>query len=514
MNETEFNLLDEPWIRVMDDNCQIKEVSLTDALLNAHKYKALKGEMPTQDIVILRLMLAIVHTVFSRVDADGNEAELEEEDDAVDRWESLWNNRKIPEKPVREYFEKWHERFWLFHPERPFGQMAGLTYGTEYGASKLNGEISESGNKTRIFSAYSGEQKNHLTYAQAARWLLYVNSFDDTSAKPTKEGKAIAGGKLPSPGAGWLGKLGIVYLNGKNLFETLMLNLVLINNDNVESEEHPLWERDVPPTSERREIPYPTNLAELYTLQSRRMLLKREENYVIGYYLIGGDFFAKENAFVEPMTVWRTPSKTSDPYNPKRHDSAKQMWREFSVLYDNADNNHVAGIIKWFKFISSKVKLPIMNTAIVSVQYGDKDFFVQNVFGDSLEMNAQILSEVGRGYREEIKFEISRLDDPDTYPMLQSDTTTNYIKNVIKTEADITASIEHYTECYDTYKCKGLPAGPICNPGMAAINAVLEPKKTDYYYFCNNLKTGETFYAKTLDEHEENLVKAGLAKKK
>lgn len=111
------------------------------------------------------------------------------------------------------------------------------------------------------------------------------------------------------------------------------------------------------------------------------------------------------------MTVWRTPSKTSDPYNPKRHDSAKQMWREFSVLYDNADNNHVAGIIKWFKFISSKVKLPIMNTAIVSVQYGDKDFFVQNVFGDSLEMNAQILSEVGRGYREEIKFEISRCEE-------------------------------------------------------------------------------------------------------
>ena len=38
--------------------------------------------------------------------------------------------------------------------------------------------------------------------------------------------------------------------------------------------------------------------------------------YVIGYFLIGGDFFAKENAFVEPMTVWRTPSKASDPYNP------------------------------------------------------------------------------------------------------------------------------------------------------------------------------------------------------
>lgn len=134
----------------MDDNCQIKEVSLTDALLNAHKYKALKGEMPTQDIVILRLMLAIVHTVFSRVDADGNEAELEEEDDAVDRWESLWNNRKIPEKPVREYLEKWHERFWLFHPERPFGQMAGLDT-RDYDVQKLNGEILQSDNKKRVF---------------------------------------------------------------------------------------------------------------------------------------------------------------------------------------------------------------------------------------------------------------------------------------------------------------------------------------------------------------------------
>jgi len=68
---------------------------------------------------------------------------------------------------------------------------------------------------------------------------------------------------------------------------------------------------------------------------------------------------------------------------------------------------------------------------------------------------------------------LNRLDDPDTYPMLQSDTTTNYIKNVIKTEADNTASIEHYTECYDTYKCKGLPAGPICNPGMAAIRRLI-----------------------------------------
>ncbi|MBR1422375.1 MAG: endolytic transglycosylase MltG [Ruminococcus sp.] len=106
---------------------------------------------------------------------------------------------------------------------------------------------------------------------------------------------------------------------------------------------------------------------------------------------------------------------------------------------------------------------------------------------------------------------INRLNDPDTYPMLQSDTTKNYIKNVITTQADTEASLTHYTESYDTYTCKGLPAGPICNPGIDAIKAVIDPAKTKYYYFCNNLTTKQTFYAETLEEHEANLKKAGLA---
>lgn len=107
---------------------------------------------------------------------------------------------------------------------------------------------------------------------------------------------------------------------------------------------------------------------------------------------------------------------------------------------------------------------------------------------------------------------LNRMEDDDTFPMLQSDTTTKYIKNVISTQTANATAIEHYTDYYDTYQCKGLPAGPICNPGIDAINAVLYPEDTDYYYFCNNLETGESFFAETLEEHEKNLVKAGLAK--
>ena len=105
---------------------------------------------------------------------------------------------------------------------------------------------------------------------------------------------------------------------------------------------------------------------------------------------------------------------------------------------------------------------------------------------------------------------LNRLNNKTTFPKLQSDTTKNYVTRVIKRQADSDASIDHYAKCYDTYRCEGLPAGPICNPGVDAINAVLNPAKTDYYYFCNNLKTKKTYYAKTLKQHERNLKAAGL----
>lgn len=413
MNEKEFNLIDEPWIRVMDNNYNISEVSIKEALLSAHEYKALKGELPTQDVAVMRLMLAVLHTVFSRVDENGEEMPLDDEDEdaALDRWKALWDKGNFSEKAITEYLDKWHERFWLFHPERPFGQTAGLKSGTDYDAPKLNGEVSESSNKKRFFSMYSGEDKMLLTYPQAARWLLYLNAYDDTSSKPTKEGKEKAGGKLPSPGIGWLGKLGLIYLSGNNLFETLMLNLVMINHDVVQSDQRPLWEQEKVSSAERTQIAIPNNLAALYTFQSRRIILNRKDGMVVSYKLLGGDFFEKENAFFEPMTVWNLPKKDTNTYTPKRHDPARQMWREFSVLY-NENENRLAGVILWYKHVLQGYNLIpgsyFLNTVVTAVEYGDKDFFVKNVFYDSLTMHSELLSDLCADWRENIENEITR----------------------------------------------------------------------------------------------------------
>lgn len=414
MKDIEFNLLDEKWILVRKSDCTVDELSLTDALLKSHEYVELAGELPTQNVSILRLMLAVLHTVFSRYSPQGEPAPLYDSDDAADRWKELWNAGRLPEKPIKEYLASVHDRFWLFHPERPFYQTEAAKIGTEYTASKLNGAVSESGNKIRLFCGCTGVQKSELSYSEAARWLLYVNNYDDTSSKPK-------GKNLPSPGAGWLGKLGLITIRGNNLFETLVYNLILLNHKRNFSEvwgpECPAWEPDVPNTAERAEIPMPDNLSELYTLQSRRLWLNRDDNEkVIGYNLLGGDFFEKVDAFIEPMTVWskvKGNERAGEKFQPRRHDSSVQMWREFSYAFETAADSHIPGVVLWTKYI--KQMLPesrkLISFSIASVQYGDKDFFVNDVFSDSLTFHTDLLTEIGEHWRAKITEEIKKCDE-------------------------------------------------------------------------------------------------------
>ncbi|MDO4467444.1 MAG: endolytic transglycosylase MltG [Bacillota bacterium] len=66
---------------------------------------------------------------------------------------------------------------------------------------------------------------------------------------------------------------------------------------------------------------------------------------------------------------------------------------------------------------------------------------------------------------------------------------------------------------YNTYLHKGLPIGPILNPGEDAIIAVLEPRKTDYYFFAADIYgklDGKIHYSKTIEEHEAICRKMGL----
>ena len=55
---------------------------------------------------------------------------------------------------------------------------------------------------------------------------------------------------------------------------------------------------------------------------------------------------------------------------------------------------------------------------------------------------------------------------------------------------------------YNTYKYRGLPAGPISNPGLSAIRAAIYPKDSPYLYYLST-PDGRTIFSKTLEEHNE-----------
>jgi len=95
---------------------------------------------------------------------------------------------------------------------------------------------------------------------------------------------------------------------------------------------------------------------------------------------------------------------------------------------------------------------------------------------------------------------------------LQLDSTLFY---PYTTQADVPVSIRNtYVSEYSTYDIEGLPAGPICNPGLAAIEAAVSPNDTNYFYFCHKAATDDedavAYYASTLNEHINNQYAAGL----
>ncbi len=412
--ERTFNLIDEPWICVRTQAQTVREVGLRELFLEAHTFTDLAGETKTQDLAMLRLLLAIVHTVFSRYGIDGEAIDPSEDPDLlVDQWEDIWNSGQFPATPIEHYLDQWHDRFWLFDEDFPFYQSKAVDGKSKpISTAKMIGTLFESNHKKRLFSARTGEGRD-LSYAEAARWLLHLICFDDIAAKH------------PTPKKPWVGQLGAIMLKGETLFQTLMLNYVADQDgrNNVYTSA-PSWETDTRSVPFNRLIPVPADQAALLSLLSRRVLLCREDDRVTGYYLSGGDYFEEEAPFDrEMMTLWRGfQEKKDSPYQfrPRRYTAGKMIWREFGSIAVEKETNTAsakqAGVIGWrerligYEILSADTLVQVETTAVVYDYKQATCLPVIDAISDGLTFHAKLLEEIGEGWRIRVLDEIDRCE--------------------------------------------------------------------------------------------------------
>lgn len=392
-----YNLIDEPWISiVLNEKGQTKEVSLNSLFKNAHKFKRIAGDTVTQDFAVLRVILAILHTVFSRFNSLGepygyfdldhryrpitsiDEDDLEEyESDLMQTWKKLWFSGEFPEI-VNHYLEKWSDRFNLLDNEYPFFQVTKTEVAPDkiskdapsaISGKNINRLVSESRNKLALFSPKTPNKKELLSKSECARWLLTFQGYTGLSDK------VIFGKEKYKSSKGWLFDIGGIVIEGNNLFETLMLNLVLLHPESEyrTMEQKPCWEYDASEMIEHyfSKVDH-DNLAALYTNWSRAIYIDPNTDFEKPFecHIVKLPDIKHADNFLEPMTIWQYNKKGENrgAFTPRKHQMNQSIWRSFglfSMKSSTGREQRQPGIVDWVNSVSAII--------------GDKDLTIRAV---------------------------------------------------------------------------------------------------------------------------------------
>src|SRR5690606_8701866 len=374
--------------------------------------RRLVGDVPTQEFALLRLLLAILH------DAIGGPEDSDE-------WAELWTQdeaeQQLPFDCIASYLEQYYHRFDLLHPTTPFFQVADLATQKNdlFSLDRIVADAPNGG----LFFPMRARGVDRLSFAEAARWLVHAHAYDTSGIKSGAVGDPRAkGGKGYPQGVSWAGNLGGILVEGANLYETLLLNLVAFDTDNliVTPEDRPAWRQ--PPTTaapaddeELAQRPY--GLCDLYTWQSRRIRLHYDADGVYGVLLAYGDPLAPHNKHNhEPTTAWRrSPAqeeklKKPQVYLPHEHDPTRSAWRGRGALVageaSGAEQRGEAAaivrprILDWVARLVNEGFLPedyFIRTRLIGVSYGTQQAVIDEIVDDHVAMAVVLLHERDSG---------------------------------------------------------------------------------------------------------------------
>ena len=425
MKNPEYNLLDEPWIPVRLLDGTIADVGLLELLRRTTEIADLACELPTQSIAIQRLVLAIAYRVAPPRDASD--------------WVRQWDEG-APTEQMIEYLERWRDRFFLFGGRFPFMQVADLR--TEKDEEKALDAVVACVPKEdkRLFSTRQGAGVARLSPSDAARWLVHAQVYDPSGTRTGAVGdEKVKGGKGYPIGPAWCGHLGLVWLKGQDLDETLVLNLIpaataeLCGVDSSTEWGTCSWEASEPETSVRGDYslldpagtPRELSIPRLLTWHSRRIRLMGDSNGVTGVILAQGDKLApQEMRMYEPQSLWRYSIEQSkkfkqDVYMPRKFESGRAFWRNLPGTLPTVTT--VQGVDKQPKqeFLPSatlsfhyqldnasiETTYPkVMRIQAVGVTYGPQESTFEDIYSDELTLSVAVM----RVEREDLSAEIDR----------------------------------------------------------------------------------------------------------
>ena len=422
-----FNLLEENWIRVLEEG-EMKEVSLITIFENAEKYRCLAGEMATQDFAMLRFLLAVLHTVFSRVNADGeayefleidenfrqkeavSEDDEEEYNDALmETWKTLWQRGKFP-SVVRKYLEAWKEHFYLLDEKYPFYQVtkeeidSRLKKNKNPGSvagKKLNRTISESNHKVALFSPKGEEYKSKMSESEFSRWLIMLQGYFGISDKVKFDEEYKAS-------IGWQYGLGGIFVTGQNLFETLMFNFKIIVSSVGEKVpiQNPCWENSGKENINKSFSGLEDNLAGLYTNWSRAILVNSKDidfSEDLTIKVVKLPLLDPTMIQIEPMTLWKyvKEGENKNHFIPKKHEQGQALWKSFGIITIPSGIEgelKEPGVIEWLERIQIYNDNKFIRINAVALQYDSdpKSRMPINEMIDDLALHEIVLFEKGK----------------------------------------------------------------------------------------------------------------------
>jgi len=310
-----FNLITEKWISCILPGGKVDDMSLQDVLAQAHEIMEVYDPSPLVTVSLHRLLLAILHRNFGPAN--------------LQVWKSLWDLRHLDVNKLSDYFTKWYQRFDLFDQNRPFYQTPEIYKAERQPVLRLAMEAS-TGNNATLFDHNIDSAPATVSPAEAARYLITSQSY------------AIGLGKSQpfyfsdSPLIRGMTTL----LLGKTLFQTLVLNLVVYNDERPFprfGEDIPTWERDKPvePDKDGTLI---CGYVDYLTWQSRRIhLLPECDPISVRYCQIQQNLKLPKQEILDPFKCFKRNEERG--FSPLNVSKDKSLWRDSHTLFQTVDTN-------------------------------------------------------------------------------------------------------------------------------------------------------------------------------